>query len=54
MKGFTILVQFGWCGFGASGGLIPEVRCGLIRFACCRGWLWDVLTKMRAALVARL
>jgi hypothetical protein len=52
LKGFTILIQFGWCGFGIAGGLIPEIRLGLIRLAWCRGWIFDGFDRCRAALKA--
>lgn len=30
---WSYLVEIGWCGFGTSRDLIPELRLGLIRFA---------------------
>lgn len=52
MNGFTILIQLGWCGFGASGGLVPELRLGLLRVAACRGWVMDAIDRYRTALRA--
>ena len=48
---WTMLLGFGWCGFGWDGGLVPEVRCGLLRVAWCRGWPFE---KYREALDAAL
>ena len=52
MKGWTVLVQIGWCGFGVNGGLLPELRLGVIRLACCRGWIFDAFDRYRRALIA--
>lgn len=49
---WTVLFGFGWCGFGASRGLLPEVRLGVVRVAWCRGWLWDAVAGWREALRA--
>lgn len=49
---WTVIVGFGWCGFGLSGGLLPEVRLGLVRLACCRGWLLERVGQIQAALDA--
>lgn len=43
---WTLMVETGWCGFGASGGLVPEVRCGVVRFAFTRGGVADRLRDM--------
>lgn len=51
--GWTLLLGFGWCGFGFDrAGLLPELRLGVLRVAWCRGWLWDAVAGWRDALVA--
>lgn len=35
------MAEWGWCGFGASRGLVPELRLGIVRLACCRGSIVD-------------
>lgn len=50
----TIIIEFGWCGFGWSGGLIPDIRAGLMRLAWCRGSLLDRVREWRDALAAML
>lgn len=40
-------IEIGLCGFGASGGLIPELRLGVVRLWCCRG---SAFGKLRDAL----
>lgn len=52
MKGFTVMMQIGICGFGWNGGSVPELRLGVVLFACCHGRMLDALGKMRAALEA--
>ena len=47
---FTLILEFGWCGFGWEGGLVPEIRLGLLRIAWCRGSLLERMLKMRDAL----
>jgi len=47
---WTLLGEIGWCGFGASGGLVPEVRLGLLRIAVTRGSVVERLRQMLAAL----
>lgn len=34
---WALLLELGWCGFGASGGLMPELRLGLLRVVATRG-----------------
>ena len=51
---FTLILEFGWCGFGWEGGLVPEIRLGLLRIGWCRGSLLDGLVKMRAALKVKV
>lgn len=45
----SVMFEVGWCGFGASGGLVPELRLGLIRFAATRG---SVVARLRGILAA--
>ena len=52
MKRFTIIAEFGWCGFGASHGLVPELRLGLLRLACCRGSIIAKVMEWGDALAA--
>ena len=54
MKGWTFLLGVGWCGVGWSGGLLPEVRLGLVRVAWCRGWIGDRVQHWHQALVERV
>lgn len=44
---FTVLCEFGWCGFGWSGDLLPELRLGIVRFACCKGAIVERMRKLR-------
>lgn len=46
----TFAIEVGWCGFGMSGGLVPEVRCGVIRCWFCRGSVAGQLSVLRVAL----
>lgn len=43
---WTLMVETGWCGFGASGGLVPELRLGCLRFAVTRGSVADRFRDM--------
>lgn len=43
---WTLMLEVGWCGFGASGGLVPELRLGLLRVAVTRGGVADRLRGM--------
>lgn len=54
MKGWTLLLGVGWCGFGWSGGLLPELRLGVLRLAWCRGWIGARVEGWRLALVERV
>ena len=47
---FTVLFEIGWCGFGWSGDLVPELRLGIIRLACCKGALVDRIRDLRDSL----
>lgn len=57
---FTILIQFGWAGFGLNRcNLVPEIRLGFLTVAWVRGSLlrriqgWrDALSAARDALAA--
>ena len=46
----SIIIEIGWCGFGFDGGLIPDARLGLLRFAWCRGSLLDKAREWQASL----
>ncbi len=52
MKSFVI--EFGRCGWGATGGLVPELRLGCVRFWCSRLRLFDEFDRFRAALATAL
>jgi hypothetical protein len=43
-------IDFGWVGFGVEGGLLPNVRLGVVRFWCCRGSMFDLITRLNAAM----
>lgn len=47
---FTVLIQPGFCGFGFSRGLLPELRLGVVSIAWCRGSLLAKMRVWRAAL----
>jgi hypothetical protein len=49
---FSVMIEVGWCGFGAHGGLVPELRAGLLRLAFCRGSLLARVRQWNAALHA--
>lgn len=46
----TFSIEFGRCGWGCSGGLIPELRLGRVRFWTCNGSVVEMLSKLRIAL----
>lgn len=52
MPRFTILIEVGWCGFGWSGELFPELRLGYVRFACCADSALDRLNEAVKAIKA--
>lgn len=43
---WSLMFETGWCGFGASGGLVPEIRCGFVRVAVTRGSVAERLRGM--------
>lgn len=45
------MLECGWCGFGASGGLVPELRLGLLRIAVTRGGVADLLRQMLQTMI---
>lgn len=51
---FGVGFDFGWCGFGFSGGLFPELRLGLVRVFAWRGSLIEHMRVWRHALDAKL
>lgn len=50
---FAILFEVGWFGFGAAGGLIPELRVGVVRLAFTRGYFADALHRAAVAVRGR-
>lgn len=48
----SIGVDFAWCGFGWEGGLLPNVRLGVVRLWWCRGSMFDRLSRLHVALAA--
>lgn len=51
---FAILFEVGWFGVGLSGGLIPELRLGIVRIAFTRGYFADALRRAAEAVKARV
>ena len=49
---WSLLFETGWVGFGWCGGLIPELRLGIVRLSVCRGWMTDAYRKSRDALAS--
>jgi hypothetical protein len=45
----TFAIEFGRCRWGASGGLVPELRLGWVRIWTCEGSIAVVLEKLRTA-----
>lgn len=48
----TFAIEFGWCGWGAAGGLVPEMRLGWVRLWTCQGSVVAILARSEAALRA--
>lgn len=46
----TFAIEIGRCGFGASGGLVPELRLGWVRIWTCSGSVVETLSRLRIAL----
>jgi hypothetical protein len=46
----SVWITLGWVGFGASGGLFPELRAGIIAIGCCRGSIADRMQIARQTL----
>ena len=46
----TIVLEFGLCGFGASGGALPIMRMGIVTLAWWRGSLLEELKRNQEAL----
>lgn len=46
----SVWITLGWVGVGASGGLFPEVRAGIIAIGCCRGSIADRMQIARQTL----
>lgn len=51
---FTIILEFGRCGFGFDAGLIPDLRLGLIRVAWTRGSILGRFRSLRDKLAGRV
>lgn len=51
---WALLLELGWCGFGASGGLLPELRLGLVRIVATRGSLLGLFAQHLASNAAAL
>ena len=49
----TYAITFERCGWGISGGLVPEIRLGWVRLWKCRGSVISQLASMRVALRKR-
>lgn len=43
-----------WCGFGATGGQILELRLGFIRVGCCKGAVMEHIRQARSRLESTL
>lgn len=50
---WTYLTEFGWCGFGFEGGLIPELRIGLVRFAYAGASNGSFIDAIKAGVLKR-
>lgn len=48
---FTFIIELTLCAPGYTGGLVPELRLGLVRLSWCRGSLIDRLRRWQSALV---
>lgn len=46
----TFSLELGKCGWGCSGGLVPELRLGRVRLWTCNGSVVDMLSNLRIAL----
>lgn len=46
----TIAIEFGWCGFGCAGGLVPTVKVGCVAMWWCRGSVVEMLAALRCSL----
>lgn len=46
----TWAIEFGKCGWGLSGGLVPELRLGCVRLWTCADSVVETLRKLRTAL----
>lgn len=50
----SIWFSFGFVGVGYSGGLFPELRCGVFAVGCCRGAIGQNLRRARGQISAML
>lgn len=46
----TWAIEIGLCGWGVSGGLVPEIRLGVIRFWTCSGSVAGLLKRLQGSL----
>jgi len=46
----TFAIEWGACGWGAAGGLVPELRLGRVRIWTCAGSVVGQLSWLRIAL----
>lgn len=46
----TFSTEIGRCGWGVSGGLVPELRLGFVRFWTSDGSVVALLSRLRIAL----
>jgi hypothetical protein len=46
----TWALEIGRCGWGVSGGLVPELRLGWVRFWTCSGSVVNTIATLRQAL----
>lgn len=48
----SVGMDIGFCGFGIEGGLLPNVRIGVVRVWWCRGAIGARVIELSAALTA--
>lgn len=51
---FTVIVEVSLCAPGWSGGLVPELRLGVLRLSWCRGSLIARVREWRDALTEKV
>jgi len=50
---WTFFAEFGWCGFGANRGLIPEARLGFVRIAYVGAGIGSLVDAIKAGVIQR-